>query len=224
MKVRFVISAVVLMACSVATLSAAKPAMAQGNSDPSEARQNTPLAKANPQISKELLNSFPSSILNRSSLYIDPSIKPGSYFVFTNGKIVPGQSSDQVRAAKVSGTECFKSVVLPIGARSWRTLTNHSCAIIGVSSKATHTFTVINDENTSGTASWQPQGYHTQCSYEPVKPPYKPKKKCTPHKPYWHAGTTGPGYITVPWGEVAAYPTARFLNPDFTRGWAGMWY
>lgn len=39
MKVRFVISAVVLMACSVATLSAAKPAMAQGNSDPSEARQ-----------------------------------------------------------------------------------------------------------------------------------------------------------------------------------------
>ncbi|EGG25478.1 hypothetical protein PA08_2711 [Cutibacterium modestum P08] len=39
MKVRFVISAVVLMACSVATLSAAKQAMAQGNSDPSEARQ-----------------------------------------------------------------------------------------------------------------------------------------------------------------------------------------
>lgn len=102
--------------------------------------------------------------------------------MFTNGKIVLGQSSDQVRVAKVSGTECFKSVVLPIGARSWRTLTNHSCAIIGVSSKATH------------------------------------------NKPYWHAGTTGPGYITVPWGEVAAYPTARFLNPDFTRGWAGMWY
>ena len=96
--------------------------------------------------------------------------------MFTNGKIVPGQSSDQVRAAKVSGTECFESVVLPIGARSWRTLTNHSCAVIGVSSKATHTFTVINDENTSGTASWQPQGYHTQCSYEPVRPPYKPTK------------------------------------------------
>ena len=122
--------------------------------DPGTDRSNTPIARANPQISEELLNTLPASILNDSDIQIDPSIEPGTPFVIA-GKdgeltVAPGQSSEQEKAAARSIDEdgnlnaaaaCRTSVVVPVGVTNL--VVKSSCAaVIGANDSAKVTYTV----------------------------------------------------------------------------------
>ncbi|MEA5633878.1 MAG: hypothetical protein R5N92_06190 [Cutibacterium granulosum] len=200
--------------------------------DSSSIRRATPLGQANPQISDSLLNSLPSSILNRKSLHVDPEIKPNTFYLYENGRVVPGQNPSQLKMAQKYKNNfsiqktCYAYIAIPATVRSWKTVTNQACpAIIGANSSAKYTYEVIDNPNAKsmGTVTWQPQGYHKVCNWEPVRPPLKPTKKTCKISHFWHAGMTGTGRITVEWGEVAAYPTARFMNKGI-YGWAGLWH
>lgn len=89
--------------------------------EPTEDRSQTPVAKANPQISDALLNSLPESVLDDGDLYVDPEILPGAPFVMPDGDenyvVVPGQSKEQTQAAQQALAEpqitCWTSAAVP---------------------------------------------------------------------------------------------------------------
>lgn len=67
-------------------------------------RAETPIALANPQISEELLNSLPESILDDGDIWVDPDILPNTPFLLANAdgelSVAPGQTSGQMEAAE----------------------------------------------------------------------------------------------------------------------------
>lgn len=192
-------------------------------------RSSTPIARANPQISEELLNSLPASILDSSTIWIDPSIPPGTAFLMAGKdgtlRVAEGQSAEQSRVAKESlGEEgafaaaaCRTSVAVPVGVSNL--VVKSSCAaVIGANDSATVTYTVTKGD-TSGTVSWQPEGNKKVKICKARKPPLLPVCHYE-WQPYWGVGQPGAGHATVTWGQVAAFPRVKFSNGGIV-GWNG---
>jgi hypothetical protein len=156
-------------AMSLAALCLISSPTANASPGTSTDRSNTPIARANPQIPRGLLDSLPASILNESGIHVDPTIEPGTSFVIagTDGKftVAPGQSIKQMKAAARSiddgnltaeAASCRTSVVVPVGVTNM--VVKSSCtAVIGANDSAKVTYTV-SDGNTSGTTTWRNSG------------------------------------------------------------------
>lgn len=196
------------------------------------ARSSTPVALANPQISQAVLDSLPSSILNRANLYISPDIRPGTAFVSTDRQVVPGQTKAQQgiarRALASNFKSCWQNAAVPL--RTSVTLAARSCpAVIGSSKSARWLDAVYSNSSTNGHVGWKARGY----KYTPVKktcakwsnprPPLVNKcikwKYTGGNKAYW-VQSGGDHSVWVHWGEVSAYPTLRFTNSGIV-GWMG---
>jgi hypothetical protein len=200
----------------------------QAAADPgAQDRSSTAIAKANPQISEDLLNSLPTSILGNSGIWVDPSIPPGTAFLQAGKdgtlRVADGQTAEQQKVAKrsldegpVAAAACRTSVVVPVGVTNL--VVKSSCtAVIGANDSAKVTYTVSNGD-TSGTATFQPEGYKkTQVCV--TKPPLLPVCHYE-WKAYWAVGQPAPGHATVTWGQVAAMPRVRFSNAGII-GWNG---
>jgi len=190
-------------------------------------RSSTAIAQANPQISEELLDSLPTSILDNAGIWVDPSIPPGTAFLVAGNdgtlSVADGQTSEQRKVAKRSLDEgvtaaaaCRTRVAVPVGVTNL--VVKSSCtAVIGANDSAKVTYTVSNGD-TSGTATYQPEGYK-KTKVCVIKPPLLPVCHYE-WKEYWAVGQPAPGHSTVPWGQVAAMPRVKFSNAGII-GWNG---
>lgn len=144
------------------------------------------IEKANPGISKEMLDSLPDVVKN-SSVTIDPSYKAGTPIVYLDGSPVPGQKST-AKVATASSCPAYGTVVAP-GTGAWSGA--GGCGVFG-------------NPNCIQGYAWDasPQVYTKGCVQGRGFNSSKTKT--------WYAigcGLTGGG--TVPWGNVLAMPAVR---------------
>lgn len=194
-----------------------------------EDRSATPLALANPQVSDDLLESLPASILENSSIWVDPSIPPGTAFLILHpyGRmtVAEGQTErQQADAAKALEAQrlatCYTNVAVP--SRTTIERSASGCpAIIETTPDTMITYTVARDQYSNGFVSWVPWSFKKTRVY-PNPPPS--------NFYYWrYTGQWNPiggannMSVRVPWGEVAAYPKIKFTNGGYI-GWAGSFH
>lgn len=112
MRVKFAFS----IAFAVAIMAGASAAQADlgsesdhGSDAAPSRRHSSAIAQSNPQLSDELLNSLPESVLDNGSIWVDPSLPPGTAFVLADEdgrmSVAPGQSAEQARAAEDTTAE-----------------------------------------------------------------------------------------------------------------------
>lgn len=223
----------VVMGCVAALAVLSLAAVPTAVADPgTQDRSSTPIARANPQVSKALLNSLPASILGSSTIWIDPTIPPGTPFLMASEdgtlSVAEGQPAKQASAAEeilaegptAAADSCSTSVVVPIGVSNH--IVKSACwAVIGANDNAKVTYTVRKG-NTQGTVAWQAEAYKKTKKCPEVKPPLLPDpSKCyNVWNKFWWPGQTNNGSSTVTWGQVAAFPRVKFTNASIV-GWAG---
>lgn len=200
---RVPIRLLVLMMGVLGLLAAAAP---HANATPDPA---TPIAKANPGISSEVIKSLPAWLQQRSDIRIDPSLRADVPLVFSDGTVVPGQSASKARAA----SSCQKTMVAPAG-WDWQTITG-SCGYIGLTDKETITYNVWRDTYSSGDACFQALG-NKQVST--TKPPLKLNLVWVST---WYGAGCSTGNKTVLWGKVAGMPQMKVKSTLPGVGWAG---
>lgn len=154
---------------------------------PSAARADDllPIEKANPGLSRTVVDSLP-SVVKASSVKIDESFVAGSPIVYPDGTPVPGQSAKTKKAAAACGSTAFGP-----GSGAWGATSNGTCGVFGSPGYTrgyywaipAHVYTRgclrARGFNSSGTATW----YNVGC------------------------GTSGGSH--VPWGNVLATPAAQ---------------
>lgn len=192
-------------------------------------RSETPIARANPQLSRKLLDSLPASILANSKIRVDPNIPPGTPFLIIDPKgrlsVAAGQTQAQVSEATSILTAksqalaaCRTSAVVPI--RVTVTVKSQCAAIIGTTDSVKVNYQVSNSPSTSGVVSWRPEGYKKVKVCVDRRPPLLPLCHYE-WRSYWGTGQPSPGTAWVTWGQVAAMPRVKFANGSYTLGWAG---
>lgn len=148
-------------------------------------RGGTLVARLNPDIDREVLDSLPESVLN-TPIWVDPELTANTPYLLADSQgnlsVAPGQSAAQSKAAKrvltanASATDletlagCFTRTVVPAFARD---LVRQSVcpAIIGTSPDTKVRYSVVRDGLSRGAASWQPMGFNKKWGPYPVTPP-----------------------------------------------------
>lgn len=190
-------------------------------------RRLSAIAQSNPQLSTELLNSLPESVLDNGSIWVDPSLPPGTAFVLADEEgrmsVAPGQSAQQTQAAEeaLDSTDllaaCATRAVVPAFVTGLA-ITSVCPAIIGTSPTTTVTYTVTKGCNACYAVSWAPWGFNKKWAVI-TKPPVAPQYGWV-YTGAWMTGRVGDGTSTVTWGAVAAMAKVRFNNAS-TQGWSG---
>lgn len=223
------------VAAVAAVLLTASATMLPAHADPGSDRSRTPIAQANPQISVELLDALPESILN-DAIHVDADISPDTPFLIAdeagNVTVAPGQSKAQTEAAKrlVTGSEldlqalasCSTRASVPgaIPTKPTTVVVTSSCAaIIGRTPDVTVKYRVTKGCNACYPISWAPWGFNKKWGVIGGKPPLKPVYGWI-YTGAWMIGRVGDQSVTVPWGQNAAKAKVRFINGS-TNGWSG---
>lgn len=193
----------------------------------SDDRSRRPVALANPQISDELLAALPESVLNESTLWVDPNIPPGTPFLVVgpDGKlsVAPGQSAAQVARAEsilqAGGLPaCRTRATVPI--RTTVVVNSGCAAVIGTSPSTTVTYSVETTPPSNGHVSWVPWSFKRE-KKNIARPPLKPNYQWV-YTGQWNSTGGVPGMrVRVQWGEVAAVPKVKFTNGSPIYGWIG---
>lgn len=110
---------VVAFAAALMTIPVAGTAVAGTTDKP------TPIEKANPGISKAVVDSLPEVVKN-SSVKISPDFQPGTPIYYPNGSLVPGQSEMAVAAAASCSNTVYSAVT-----GTWGTAQDGCGAIFG---------------------------------------------------------------------------------------------
>lgn len=188
----------------------------------SDARSQSRIARYNPGVSRALLDSLPSSILD-SEIKIDPNLKPGTGFIVLDdaGAMRPavGQTLAQRRMAertiRAQGAGCRTSADVPILVRD-KVVDSSCAAVIGTTDRVRIHYDVKTNPGSNGSVGWGGMGYQKKTvNVNPV--PLKPKY-VTKYVPVWTANKLNGG--VAPWGKIAAVPKMRFSNGSLA-GWAG---
>lgn len=192
---------------------------------PSQDRSGTPIALANPQISVELLNALPESILDNGSIWVDPDMSAETAFLIVEPDgslaVTEGQNPQQEVAAEEAlatpVANCRTAAVVPLKSTLQRT--SDCPAIIGTSPSTTITYSVQKNPSSSGFVSWVPWAF-TKKWVNVAQPPLAPHYMWV-YTGGWHSvGGANNMSVKVPWGAVAAYTKVKFTNGG-TIGWSG---
>lgn len=184
-------------------VTAAPPAHA----DPGDAL--SPLAKANPSISKEVIARFPKHLQENGKIYIDPSIKVDTPLLYLDGTPVEGQSAKMTAVA----LSCNKSLMIYGAQLDYSPVVYSPCGFIGTTPKAKKTYNFYRNPVYDGTACFKVIGFQDLIptpAYDPVL--------------IWiSAGCNGGGNtsVTVAWGSVASTPGTKGKIGTPGIPWAG---
>lgn len=195
-------------------------------------RSETPLAVANPQISDELLQTLPESVLGNSEIWIDPEIPPGTPFLIAGPdgslSVADGQTPvqrslaqsalDAAEGSMAALASCSTGLVIP-GYVTDLVRSSACAAIIGSSPSTRVAYTVTKHKDSKGTVSWVPWSFSKK--WENVaRPPLQPRYAWV-YTGQWNSlGGANNMTVVVPWGAVAAIPKVKFTNGNFI-GWMG---
>jgi hypothetical protein len=170
--------------------------------------RDSPLAKANPHISIDVIANLPAWLLQKGDMYIDPSITATTPLITTEGDVVPGQSSTKSRAAAACGS---RMSALPGG--SWSSQFDSNCGMIGINNDATVTYSPYKALGVVTSACMQWRGYR------PIM------KVPTTIISGWKETWTGDGCslksTRVKWGNVMSVPSGKVASMGAIQGWSG---
>gem|GEM_PF-4682196 len=163
-------------------------------------RLDTAIGRANPDVPQEVIDGLPTSILDRSDIWVDPDVPADTVWLTTEGEPFKGQSPEQVQKA----ASCRWSGVSPAFTSGLRY--NAPCGYIGTDSSAKISYTRTTDPNSNGTSCWQARYYAWRIDNT------------------WQERWIGAGCydrtIVQTWGPVASTPAVILSNSTMT-GWAG---
>lgn len=179
----------------------AVPASADPPADP-EDRRNTAIAKANPGMSDEVLNSLPSGLLHRN-IKVDRSYTPQTPVIYPDGTPVEGQSPVRTRDAQACGEG---TVFGPGPGTDWGPISEGTCGVAG-------------SEGFRATYTWDrvPEGYTTGC--------VDVRGFDDAGAQTWYGagcGTSGAN-PDVPWGNVLGLAATRAKTTAPPAGFAANW-
>ncbi|MEV0949242.1 hypothetical protein [Promicromonospora sp. NPDC050249] len=164
--------------------------------------KNLPVAKANPHISREVIESLP-EVMQKSDVKIADDIRPGTLFRYPDGKLVEGQERRVLELA----AECHGITISALPGGRWTGESRCSTALLGRPGlQAPYEWNT--NAASEGGACLQVRGF----VYE-----------TRPVSTWFDAGCGTDGDRTVNWGNVAAYPAARAKTYPITIGWTGFW-
>lgn len=171
----------------------AAPAPAAGSID----LRDTPLARANPALTTEVLESLPAVLLKRE-IHVDEDFRPGTPIVYGDGTPVPGQGPERMQAASRCGNNAYGP---PWG--GWGRVTT-GCGIAGHPGfKLAYAWSKLPNVSTRGCT--EVRGW---VNYE---------------KKGFSAGCGQRGGATVPWGNVLANSAARTRSISVPAGFSMSW-
>ena len=158
-----------------------------------------PIAKVNPQVSDEVIESLP-DVVQQSTVGIAPDYQPGTPIYYPNGKLVEGQSAEVMQAA----VACSRSVIAPPGG-AWSKADVCPTAIFGYPGFYKF-YSWARSSDTMGCV--QVRGYQ----YE-----------TTPVATWRSAGCGNFNNVEVYWGNVLGNPAARARSQAVVNGWVADW-
>ncbi|MDO8143552.1 MULTISPECIES: hypothetical protein [unclassified Isoptericola] len=169
---------------------------------------NLPIAKANPNASKEVILSLPGK-MQRADSYIDPSYSPGDIIYYPDGRPVEGQN--------LTAAETMEAAAVAAGCSG--TVYAGSYGYFGV-------------EDICSVVIWGHRGYEqryywgTGSKYETTCMKgrgYYFDRSGYPVKKMWDLGCRKFHYtgVSVPWGNVIGNPSVRAASLGLTQqvGW-----
>jgi hypothetical protein len=160
--------------------------------------QDLPVAEANPNVSREVIESLP-EVVQQSNVKIADSIRPDTLFRYPSGKLVEGQEQRALRCGAIG--------INAIAGGAWSGVSQCTTALLGHPG-LTVTYRWASSEFTDGSACLQFRG-----STSPTNTSRK-----------WYGGGCGDGgSAAVFWGNVADYPAARARAYNVVIGWSGRW-
>lgn len=192
MRTRSVSVMVVALVLGISTLVIPVPAVAD------ESYRDLPVAKANPDVSRDVIESLP-EVMQKSDVKIDDSIRPGTLFRYPDGELVEGQEQRALRCGAIG--------ISAIAGGAWSGVSRCTTALVG-SPNLRVRYKWASAWWTEGSACLQVRG-----STSPTNTRLK----------WYGAGCGGGGEVTVFWGNMAAYPAARARAFNVVLGWSGHW-
>ena len=174
----------------------------------------TAIARANPQVSAAVIFGLPTSLLERSDVYIASDIRPDTVFVDENGTPVPGQTEAETAFALAA---CAPKSIAAVAGAGWSPANNANCALVGSNPDVTKTYVKQQNPASSGSACWQGRRFARTWVSNP--PPLA--GGYWKYTEGWVSLLCSNTSVKVGWGQVAAYPSIKIMG--LTGYWYGQW-
>ncbi len=170
-------------------------------------RLDTAIGRANPYVSQEVIDNLPSSVLDRSDIWIDPTVSVDTVWLTPEGDVIPDQN---ISAKSVSAIRQNRwTAVSPAFTSGVEVKSNEG--YIGLDSNTTITYHRTTDSNSGGTSCW------TVKHFVPKIPTVSDWQE------EWTGAGCADGSKSVSWGKIAAVPSVKLSNNGHI-GWAGEFY
>lgn len=166
--------------------------------------KDLPIAKANPNASREIIESLP-EVIQQSDSMIGDGYEPGVPIYRLDGTLVEGQSMTARMAA--AAPMCNHIGISAVAGGAWSGESTCQTVFWG-SVGAYFGYSWASNEHTNGTACLQGRGYH----YET-----KPVRK------WYSIGCGSSGVRRVYWGNKIDKPAMRAKATAIPFGWTGHW-
>jgi hypothetical protein len=170
-----------------------------------------PIARANPDISADVIASLPDWLQQRSDIHLDASLTPDTPLVIAGGDVAPGQS-----AAKAAAAAACQRDMVALPGTGWTPALSSPCGYIGLTDTSKIVYTVFGNPrcNCLGKGQFQALGYK---QVNVAKPPLLPKLEW---RETWYGAGTTEGGKTILWGKVAGVPAMKVAATG-TVTWSG---